>query len=71
MHKLCGCHRGISLGEGTMKAVRFHEFGGSEVLVYEEEVPRPVPVRGEMLEKSLLCLAQYGCLVIYGNASGR
>ena len=71
MHKLCGFHRGISLGDGTMKAVRFHKFGGSEVLVYEEEVPRPVPARGEMLEKSLLCLAQYGRLVIYGNASGR
>jgi len=32
-----------------MKAVRFHKFGGPEVLVYEEEVPRPVPAKGEVL----------------------
>lgn len=32
----------------TMKAIRFHEFGGPEVLVLED-VPRPQPQRGEML----------------------
>ena len=28
-------------------------------------------VGGEVLEKSLLCLAPYGRMVIYGNASGK
>ena len=32
-----------------MKAVRFHKFGGPEVLAYEEEVPNPVPGKGEVL----------------------
>lgn len=32
----------------TMKAVRFHEFGGPEVLVLED-APRPTPSKGEML----------------------
>ncbi|MBI2581484.1 zinc-binding dehydrogenase [Candidatus Woesearchaeota archaeon] len=32
----------------TMKAMRFHEFGGPEVLSYED-VPRPVPDFGEAL----------------------
>ena len=34
----------------TMKAVRLHEFGGPEVLVYED-APRPVPKEGEVLVK--------------------
>ena len=34
-----------------MKAVRFHRFGGPEVLVYEEEVPRPIPGDGQVLIK--------------------
>jgi NADPH:quinone reductase-like Zn-dependent oxidoreductase len=34
--------------EPTMRAVRFHEFGGPEVLVVEE-VPRPTPKEGEVL----------------------
>ena len=34
-----------------MKAVRFHKFGGPEVLVYEGELPRPVPGKGEVLIK--------------------
>ena len=34
-----------------MKAVRFHKFGGPDVLVYEEEVPRPTPGEGEVLIK--------------------
>ncbi|ANZ40886.1 NADPH:quinone reductase [Lentzea guizhouensis] len=33
-----------------MKAVRFHEFGGPEVLRYED-VPQPVPATGEVLVK--------------------
>jgi NADPH:quinone reductase-like Zn-dependent oxidoreductase len=32
----------------TMKAVRLHEFGGPEVLLYED-APRPVPLPGEVL----------------------
>lgn len=35
-------------GNGIMKAVRFHETGGSEVLRYED-VDRPVPGAGEVL----------------------
>ena len=31
-----------------MKAVRIHEYGGPEVLVYEE-VPKPEPVKGKIL----------------------
>lgn len=31
-----------------MKAVRFHQTGGSEVLIHEE-VPDPVPKEGEVL----------------------
>jgi NADPH:quinone reductase-like Zn-dependent oxidoreductase len=31
-----------------MKAVRVHSFGGLEAIVYEE-VPRPVPGKGEVL----------------------
>ncbi len=48
---------------------------------FEEEIKAPTGgagvqvilecVGGEVLEKSLRCLAQYGRLVIYGNASGR
>ena len=34
-----------------MKAVRFHSFGGPEVLVYEEEVPQPTPGVGQVLIK--------------------
>ena len=34
-----------------MKAVRFHRFGGPEVLVYEEDVPRPTPGEGQVLIK--------------------
>jgi NADPH:quinone reductase-like Zn-dependent oxidoreductase len=34
----------------TMKAVRIHNYGGPEVLVYEE-VPRPQPEQGELLVK--------------------
>ncbi len=34
-----------------MKAVRIHKFGGPEVLVYEEDVPRPVLGQGEVLIK--------------------
>jgi len=34
----------------TMKAVRFHEYGGSDVLRYED-VPRPEPGKGEVLVK--------------------
>ncbi|MEK6837936.1 MAG: zinc-binding dehydrogenase [Nanoarchaeota archaeon] len=34
--------------ESTMKAMRFHEFGGPEVLSYED-VPRPAPNFGEAL----------------------
>lgn len=33
---------------GTMKAMRYHEYGGPEVLNYED-VPRPVPQIGEAL----------------------
>jgi NADPH:quinone reductase-like Zn-dependent oxidoreductase len=33
---------------GTMKAVRYHSFGGSDVLVHEE-VDRPVPGRGQVV----------------------
>ena len=32
----------------TMKAIRFHEYGGPEVLVYED-APKPVPGPGELL----------------------
>ena len=35
-----------------MKAVRFHKYGGPEVLVYEEEVPRPAVGKGQLLIKS-------------------
>lgn len=38
------------LTHNTMKAVRFHEFGGPEVLTYEE-APRPVPEVGEAIVK--------------------
>src|SRR5436305_9481575 len=31
-----------------MKAIRFHDYGGSEVLVYED-APRPSPKEGEVL----------------------
>jgi NADPH:quinone reductase-like Zn-dependent oxidoreductase len=31
-----------------MKAVRFHQFGGPEVLIYED-APKPKPQRGEVL----------------------
>ena len=34
----------------TMKAVRFHKFGGPEVLVYED-APKPEPADGEVLVK--------------------
>lgn len=34
----------------TMKAVRFHEYGGPEVLKYED-APRPEPAAGEVLVK--------------------
>jgi NADPH:quinone reductase-like Zn-dependent oxidoreductase len=34
----------------TMKAVRLHEYGGPEVLRYED-VPRPEPAEGEVLVK--------------------
>ena len=34
----------------TMKAVRFHKFGGPEVLVYED-APQPEPKEGEVLVK--------------------
>lgn len=34
--------------ESTMRAVRYHEFGGADVLVVEE-VPRPVPGQDEVL----------------------
>ena len=34
----------------TMKAVRFHSYGGPEVLVYED-VPKPEPAAGEVLVK--------------------
>ncbi len=34
--------------ESTMRAVRYHEFGGPEVLVLEQ-VPRPTPGEGEVL----------------------
>ena len=34
-----------------MKAVRFHRFGGPEVLVYEDGVPRPQPGKGQVLIK--------------------
>ena len=34
-----------------MKAVRIHQFGGPEVLQYEEEVPYPSPGKGELLIK--------------------
>ncbi len=32
-----------------MRAVRFHEYGGPEVLRYEEDVPRPDPGAGQVL----------------------
>lgn len=32
-----------------MRAVRFHEYGGPEVLRYEEDVPRPEPGEGQVL----------------------
>ncbi len=32
----------------TMKAVRIHDYGGPEVIVYEE-VPRPEPAANEVL----------------------
>ncbi len=34
----------------TMKAVRFHQYGGPEVLVYED-APKPVPESGDVLVK--------------------
>ena len=34
----------------TMKAVRFHSYGASDVLIYED-VPRPEPAAGEVLVK--------------------
>ena len=34
-----------------MKAIRIHEYGGPEVLVYEEEVPRPTVGPGQALIK--------------------
>ena len=34
-----------------MRGVRFHSFGGPEVLVYEDGLPRPKPGRGEVLIK--------------------
>ncbi|RKP46758.1 NADP-dependent oxidoreductase [Cohnella endophytica] len=36
------------MSENTMQAVRYHQFGGSEVL-HLEEVPRPQPQAGEVL----------------------
>lgn len=36
------------MSTATMKAVRFHAFGGPEVLVYED-APKPEPTRGEVL----------------------
>lgn len=37
-----------------MKAVRFHEFGGPEALRFED-VPEPVPGRGEILVRLVAC----------------
>ena len=32
-----------------MKAVHIHDYGGLDVLHYEEDVPRPTPGAGEVL----------------------
>ena len=36
----------------TMKAVRIHEYGGPEVLKYED-APRPQPTAGEVLSTAV------------------
>ena len=36
----------------TMRAVRVHEYGGPEVLRYED-VPKPEPGEGEILVRSM------------------
>src|SRR6266487_723457 len=38
----------VSTNTHIMKAIRFHEYGGFEVLKYED-VPRPKPQAGEVL----------------------
>jgi NADPH:quinone reductase-like Zn-dependent oxidoreductase len=38
----------LSQEGATMKAIRYHEYGGAEVLKYED-APRPEPARGEVL----------------------
>jgi hypothetical protein len=35
-------------GQATMKAIRYHEYGGPEVLKYED-APKPVPKADEVL----------------------
>lgn len=40
----------LSQEGATMKAIRYHEHGGAEVLKYED-APRPEPARGEVLVK--------------------
>lgn len=38
----------MSEGKNTMKALRFHEYGGPEVLRFDEDVPVPTPGPGEV-----------------------
>src|SRR3989442_14094281 len=38
----------VTTNTPIMKAIRFHEYGGPEVLQYED-VPRPEPQQGEVL----------------------
>jgi NADPH2:quinone reductase len=53
-----------------MKAVVYHEFGGPEVLCYEE-IPTPEPGEGEVLVKVLAVAIDYIQLHIRHGGSGR
>jgi NADPH:quinone reductase-like Zn-dependent oxidoreductase len=40
-------------GSGTMKAIVVHQFGGPEVLKYEDDAPRPEPMEDEILIRTM------------------
>lgn len=52
--------------QAQMKAVRFHQFGGPEVLVYED-APQPSPGHGEVLVRVKACALNHLDLWIAGG----